>query len=235
MGDAHTEVRVHSDLCVARVPLFQDLSSDDQVYVGEVASPTRVDRGEQVYAAGSRVSQMMVVHTGSVKVSRIDVEGREQILRVLGPGEFIGEAAFLTGERPDHFITALEPSSLCVFRHADLGRLVADHPSIAIRMLQKLSKRLVQTEARLASVISGDVTSRLAEYVLSLHGQHTNDGMLVEFPLAKKDVASLLDMTPESLSRQLRKLHESGIAQNKGNQGLIIHDVDALMELAFPA
>ena len=234
MVDAHVEHEVHDDLCVAQVPLFQGLSYDDQVNVAEVASPTVADRGEQVYAAGSEASQLMVVHTGAVKVARIDAEGREQILRVLGPGEFIGESAFLSGERPNHFTTALEPSSMCVFRHADLGRLIRDHPSIALRMLQEVSHRLAQTETRLASVISGDVTSRLAEYLLSLRGRHTADGLLVQLPMAKKDIASLLDTTPESLSRQLRKLQESGIAQTKGIRGLIIHDIDALMNLAVP-
>ena len=223
------------DLCVVQVPLFHGLSYDDQVNVAEVATPTRVDAGEQVYAAGSDTSQLMVVHTGAVKVSRIDAEGREQILRVLGPGEFVGESAFLTGARPDHFTSALEPSSMCVFRHADLGRLVAAHPSIGMRMLQEISRRLAQTETRLASVISGDVTSRLAEYLLSLHGTTTEDGMVVELPLAKKDIASLLDTTPESLSRQLRKLQQSGIAHTQGARGLIIHDIDALMDLAAVA
>lgn len=224
-----------SDLCVARVPLFQGLSRAEQVSVAEMASPSVVDRGEDVYGAGSRASQLIVVHTGAVKVARIDVEGREQIIRVLGPGEFIGESAFLTGEPPTHFTTALEPSSMCVFRHADLDRLVREHPSIALRMLQEISHRLAQTEGRLASLVSGDVTSRLAEYLLSLRGRHTADGVRVELPLAKKDIASLLDTTPESVSRQLRKLQDSGIAEARGARGLLIHDIDALMDLVAPA
>ena len=235
MAATHTQQQAGEDLCVAKVPLFQGLSHAEQVNVAEVASPIAVDAGEQIYAAGSATSQLMVVHTGAVKVSRIDADGREQILRVLGPGEFVGESAFLTGDRPDHFTTAVEASSMCVFRHADLGRLVAAHPSIAVRMLQAVSDRLAQIEARLAAVISGDVTSRLAEYLLSLPGRAQQGGVLVELPMAKKDIASLLDTTPESLSRQLRKLQQTGIARTEGARSLVIHDVDALMELATPA
>lgn len=226
---------VGEDLCVARVPLFQGLSRAEQVSVARLATPSVVDRGDSVQGAGSRASQLIVVHTGAVKVSRVDVEGREQILRVLGPGEFIGEAAFLTGERPAHFTTALEPSSMCVFHHSDLEALVSEHPSIALRMLREVSHRLAQTEARLASLVSGDVTSRLAEYLLSLRGVHTPGGVRVELPLAKKDIASLLDTTPESVSRQLRRLQESGIAAADGARGLVLHDVDALMDLVAPA
>src|SRR5688572_5529352 len=104
------------DLCVARVPLFQGLTHEQQLEVAGVARPTRVGREEVVYAAGSDISQLMVVHTGRVKISRVSADGHEQIVRVLGPGDFVGESSFLTGARPDHLATALEPGSMCVFR-----------------------------------------------------------------------------------------------------------------------
>mgnify|MGYP006212454539 CR=1 FL=1 len=66
------------DLCIARVPLFQGLTHQEQLQVAQVARPTRVDRDEQVYATGSDVSQLMVVHTGRVKISRLSPDGHEQ-------------------------------------------------------------------------------------------------------------------------------------------------------------
>lgn len=220
------------DLCVARVPLFSRLSRADQVEVAEVATPTTLTPGQIVYAAGSHDAQLMVVHTGSLKLSRVDVDGREQILRVLRPGDFFGESALLTGAAPDHFATALEDGSMCVFRHADLDRLVRTHPVIGLAMLEEVSRRLTATEDRLVSVISGDVTSRLADYLLSLPAHHGTSGMTVELPLAKKDIASLLDTTPESLSRQLRKLSDTGVIVTDASRLVGIVDVDALMGLA---
>lgn len=221
------------DLCVTRVPLFQGLTLEQQHDVAEVARPTRLDRAEHAYSAGADISQLMIVHAGRVKIARVSPEGHEQIIRVLGPGDFIGESAFISGTRPDHEATALEPAELCVFDHADLGRLVAQHPSIGLRMLESMSQRLGETEARLASVISEDVTARLARYLLALpvrsrSGHHPE----VVLPLAKKDIASLLDTTPESLSRQLRRLSDSGVIA-QGDRGTItITDVDALSSLS---
>lgn len=223
---------VADDLCVAQVPLFQGLSHEDQLAVAALATPIQLADGEMAYGAGAPISQLMVVHTGMVKVTRIDAAGREQLLRILGPGDFIGESAFLTGSPPTHFAIAAAPTSLCVFRHAALGGLVRDHPSIAVRMLQEISRRLSQVEERLASLLSGDVTARLAAYLLGLPGRAAAGGIRVELPMAKKDVASLLDTTPESLSRQLRRLHDSGVARTDGARGVIITDMDALMALA---
>lgn len=215
------------------VPLFQGLSYDEQLEVARVARPTRLDRLQQVYGARSDVSQLMVVHTGRVKISRTSPDGHEQIIRVLGPGDFIGESAFLTGTRPDHSATALEAAELCVFRHEDLGKLVEKHASIGLRMLQGVSRRLGEAETRLAAVISGDVSSRLADYLLTLPAQPGTDRhSVVVLPLAKKDIASLLDTTPESLSRQLRALSDAGVILQGAGGRVTILDIDALTALA---
>nr|WP_255622813.1 Crp/Fnr family transcriptional regulator [Tessaracoccus sp. OS52] len=192
-------------------------------------------RNEAIYTAGSDVSQLMVVHTGRLKITRISAEGHEQIVRVLEPGDFVGESAFLSGARPDHHAVALDDGSMCVFRHADVGKLVERHPSVGLRMLQGISQRLEETEARLASVISGDVSSRLADYLMSLPAKRGPGGLSVKLPLAKKDIASLLDTTPESLSRQLRRLADSGVVVEETRGLLTIKDLDALLALSAEA
>lgn len=227
----HTEPS--DELCVARVPLFQGLSRTQQLEVASFARTVRLDAVEQAYAALSDISQLMVVHTGKVKISRTSAAGNEQVIRVLGPGDFIGESAFLTGARPDHAAEALVDTELCVFRHADLSRLVEKHPSIGLRMLEGVSKRLDDTEARLASVISGNVSSRLADYLLSLPANPGPRGTIeVTLPLAKKDIASLMSTTPESLSRQLRKLTDSGVISQQDPGQITITDVTALSALS---
>lgn len=223
------------DLCVARVPIFQGLTLDQQRDVATLARPTRVEGGEQIYAAGEAVSQLMVVHTGRVKISRLSADGHEQIVRVLEPGDFVGEAAFLDGTRPDHFAVALEQGSMCVFRHSDLGRLVGAHPSVALSMLRTLSRRLEETETRLASVTSGDVAARLVDYLMSLPTRREDGVPVVQLPMAKKDIASLLDTTPESLSRQLRRLGDRGVIEQRPGRRIALTDLAALSSLSGQA
>lgn len=219
------------DLCVARVPVFQGLSRDQQLDVATVARPMHFDRDEIVHVAGSEVSQLLVVHSGRLRISRSSADGREHLVRILGPGDFVGESAFLTGARPDHTVTAVEPTSLCVFRHADLGRLVRSHPSIALRMLQTVSTRLEETESRLASATTVDVSARVADYLLGLTGRQVDGVVEVELPLPKKDIAALLDTTPESLSRQLRRLSDAGTIEQRGHRRVRLLDLDALTTL----
>lgn len=215
-----------ADTCVARVPVFAGLSAPEQDQVAALARPVHVAAGASPYASDDEPGRLMVVHVGRLKVSRLSPDGAEQIVRVLGPGEFTGEAAVFSGERVDHRVVALEAATLCVFHHEDLDRLIRQHPEIGLRMLATVSTRLSETEERLNALTSRDVESRLAGYLLDLPTTWHDGVATVTLPLAKKDVASLLDTTPESLSRALTSL---------GGQGLVAVGPGRTVTIARPA
>lgn len=220
------------DSCVSHVPIFHGLSAEDQDAVAGRAVPTSVGKGEVLYRAGQSTSQLLVVHRGQVRISRYSPDGHERLIRVLGTGDFIGEEAFLSGQRPDHWATAMADSRLCVFRHDDLAGLVAEHPRIGLGILTAVSRRLAETEHRLAALASVDVTVRLADYLLDLPSRRVEGVVRLHLPLAKKDVASLLGTTPETLSRSLAHLARDGVVALHGARDVDLVDPDALMELA---
>ncbi|PVU82598.1 Crp/Fnr family transcriptional regulator [Cellulomonas sp. WB94] len=220
-----------ADTCVARVPVFASLSPDDQHRVETLARPTHLHAGETAYSADDDVSQLMVLHTGRLKIFRLSADGSEQLVRVLLPGEFTGEASVFTGQRPDSYATALDESRLCVFRHDDLRALITQHPDIGLRMLAAVSERLSDTERRLGSLTSRGVEGRLADYLLGLPSAWRDGIATVTLPLAKKDVAALLDTTPESFSRALKGLAAQGLIVVGAGRSVSITQPDRLQRL----
>lgn len=224
-----------ADNCVSRVPVFAGLSAHDQRQVAELAHPTHLKARESAYSADDHLSQLMVLHTGRVKIFRLSADGSEQIVRLLGPGEFTGETSVFTGQRPDDHATALDDSQLCVFRHDDLKALIRQHPEIGLRMLATVSERLSDTEGRLNSLTSRDVESRLANYLLGLPSTWRGRVATVSLPLTKKDVASLLDTSPESLSRALSSLAGRGLIVIGAGRSVSIMQPDLLQRLVDEA
>jgi len=224
-----------ADTCVSRVPVFANLSPQDQQRVAGLARPTHLGAGEVAYAADDDLAQLMVVHTGRLKILRLSADGSEQIVRVLGPGEFTGETSVFTGRRPDDYATALDECRLCVFRHDDLEALIRTHPEIGLRMLSTVSERLSDTEHRLNALTSRDVESRLADYLLGLPSTWRGPVATVTLPLAKKDVASLLDTSPESLSRSLASLARQGLIVIGAGRSVSITQSDRLQRLVDEA
>lgn len=216
--------------CVRRVPIFARLSPQQQDAVGSFARPVSLAAGEVLHRAGEPVGQLFVVHTGSVKLIHTSPSGRTQIVRVAGPGEAVGEQAFLTGERPDHHVEAAEATRLCVFDHADLARLVATYPGISVGMLRALSERLTDAERRLA-LSALDVPARVAGYLLDLPGEGGAGTYRVRLPLPKKDVASWMATTPESFSRALGRLERAGLV-GVDHDVITLRDPDGLSALA---
>lgn len=226
------------DLCVSRVPIFAGLTRPEQERVAEFAHPMSVAKGETVMSPGQPTSRLLVVHTGQLKVAHVSADGVEQILRTPGPGDVVGERAFLTGHHPIDFVVALQDSQMCVFDHAHLAQILATHPDIGMRMLRSLSDRLTSTERLLSAVTGSDVTARIAAYLLDLPGATVGleaGAVGVQLPLAKKDIASYLGTTPETLSRRLAALADAGIIELRGRREVVIRDVTALDEAAAPA
>lgn len=224
----------HGTSCVTLVPLFAGLTPAQQREVAAHAHPIRRRRGEQIHRAGEAVSHLLVVHRGRVKITHLAATGQERLIRVLEPGDFAGEVSFVTGSRPEDYATALTDVELCSFRHEDLEALVRQYPEIGLRMLHTITSRLERAEHRLAELSSTDVEGRLAAYLLEQHGHRVEEGMRVHLPLPKKDIASLLGTTPETLSRKLALFADAGLVSVRGRD-VVLLDVDALERRAAPA
>ncbi|GAA2045341.1 Crp/Fnr family transcriptional regulator [Yaniella flava] len=196
--------------CVRQVPLFSGLTPEQQDLIRTLARPQILSRGERVHGAGERSGQLSVVHSGQIRVSRTMPSGRQRLLRVAEPGETLGEHNFFTGGRTLDDAEAITDARLCVFSHEDFAGLVEDYPRIAVQMLHSLGERLDEAERSLA-LSTVDVEARLADYLfqrpLLRDGSGSPAGIpQVRLPLSKKDIASMLGTTPESLSRALTRL-----------------------------
>lgn len=220
------------DTCVSLVPIFSSLDATQQQEVAGFARPLQFDPGEPVIAAGEKSRRLLVIHSGRVRVARLLKSGREHVVRMLGVGDVLGEDAFVLGQRPSYFAYAESPCSVCSFDHADLAALVARFPGIAVRMLQVQSERLRNAERMLAAISGTDASARIAAYLLELPVEHSEHGEMVTLPMAKKDLASHLGLTPETLSRKLREFVDGGALELHGRRGIVLRNIDLLLDSA---
>ncbi|MDN5796000.1 MAG: Crp/Fnr family transcriptional regulator [Intrasporangium sp.] len=211
--------------CVAIVPLFAGLTPEEQDRVATYAHPIRRAAGETIHRPGDDVSHLLVVHRGRVKISHLSAGGQERLLRVLEPGDFTGEAAFVTGQPHDDLVVALGDVELCSFEHRELGALVGRFPDIALRMLRTVTGRLDEAERTIADLTASGVEARLAGYLVDLPTSRRDGRMVARLPLPKKDIASLLGTTPETLSRKLAAFVEAGLVEVNAREVTVLDPV----------
>jgi CRP/FNR family transcriptional regulator len=212
--------------CVSLVPLFAGLSREQQAEVAALAHPVTARSGETFVRAGARQAPLFVVHSGMVKLSRTTADGKSTTLQVLGPGEVGGETWLLTGERPESDVIALEAARMCVFEPAALDTIVRQFPGVGVAMLRALAARLHSAERMLTARTLADVGARLAAYLLDCPATWGAGGAATaHLPIAKKDIATFLGTSPETVSRRLKAFEHEGLIQVRGRDVGILDPV----------
>lgn len=214
--------------CLHIVPLFQDLDDEQMVAVDAITREHTYADGQLIYYAGELSGSLLVVHTGKVKIYRLDSEGEQQVIRILSPGEFTGELALFSKEPVQDFAQAIGDCSLCMVNGEAMRTILVTNPLIALKITQELSHRLLQSDATLHSVAKGTAEQRLAGYLVGLSDNAQNN--TIHLPVAKGTVASLLAMNQETLSRRLKILEEDEvIVVEKGRKITILDRASLVM------
>lgn len=210
--------------CIDIVPIFHHLTHDEMAQVASITRERSFTKGEVVYRVGDSRGELYVLHTGLVKVVRLSAEGKEQVIRTVGPGEFLGELSLFSTQKQTDTAITLEPARMCVIAWDRLRALMEHIPSIAFKVMEQLSGRLEQTESLLEQTNLYSVEQRLARYLLEISQGRPS----FVLPLSKGDLSSLLGMTQETLSRKLSAFQQEGLLELEGHRGIHIIDRPAL-------
>jgi CRP/FNR family transcriptional regulator, anaerobic regulatory protein len=170
---------------------------------------------------------LFIINKGKVKVLRPNSDGKEQILYVLTVGEFFGEQALFGKISEDIIVEALEDSGICTISKAQFQALLQKMPQIAIKMIEVMSLRLSKMEELVESLGINSVDKRVFDLIeeFSLKfGRKTEQGILIQLPLSREEMANHLGITRETISRKLVKYQDEGKIKLIGHkQILLIH------------
>lgn len=191
--------------CVAAAPIFVGLPHAvlralTTVSVHQVQLPA----GQFLYEAGSPADRLLVIDTGRVKVFHLNEKGQEQVLYMLNGRAVDSEAALFTTAAHQNFAQAVTDCQVCSIRKHDFQQLLRKDPEIAVKLLSAFGSRLTDLETRSARFGTLTAKERLLNFLEETAKQQANCHFTL--PLTKRDLASWLNITPETLSRQFAKL-----------------------------
>lgn len=215
-------------LCIARVPIFSNLTYEEMVEIALLTTHREYKKGETIYLAGEKVQSLYVVNQGKVKISKISEAGKEQIIRIIGPGEFMGELSLFSHFPLNHNAEALESTKVCIIDGQKLKTIINSRLSIAVKIIEELSKRLQKAENLIESLGLHDVEQRVADILLQL----ANDQGEIYLSISKKDLAAHIGMSQETLSRRLSAFQEMGLIKQVGQRKIFILDKASLTTIA---
>jgi len=218
-------------------PLFSGLKPEE--YAQLLSKAEYFDRrvGELIFQEGMPAEGIYFICWGKVKlVQKTPDRRKKQILKLLGPGELLGEETCLSGGSYSAYARALEPTRLCFFYKEDFLDLLDRHPSVALKLLEKLSRELKAFQSMLVELAYERGEERLARMLLNLSrkfGIQQGKACVIDLRLSRTELAELLGLRPETTTRILSRWRSEGILTVKGRR-LIILDKDRLALHAKP-
>jgi CRP/FNR family transcriptional regulator, anaerobic regulatory protein len=208
----------HQGDCIKKVPIFSNLTMEEMVEISMTTTQREYKKGESIYLEGEPSENLFVIHKGKVKISKLSEEGKEQIIRILHEGDFMGELSLFTQSPFMNNAEALGTTSVCIVNGKELSRLIEKNPSISLKIMKELSSRLEKTERLIESIGLGNVEQRVAEILLKM----SDDTNVVNLSISKRDLAAHIGMSQETLSRKLSSFQEEGWIRQEGQRKIII-------------
>jgi CRP-like cAMP-binding protein len=219
---------------VSGLAAFTDCSKEqiDDILDGSRALHFR--KNSNVFEQGGNADDFFLLLHGRVKASRLTPSGEQVVIRFIAPGEMFGVAMAIRRDTYPATAAAVVDSISLAWKSSAWPSLVARHPNLAINAMHALGARLQESQTRVVEMSTEAVERRVAHALLRLAnqgGRKTEDGVLIDFPISRQDIAQMTGTTLHTVSRIMSAWEALGLVSS-GRQKVLIRDPHRLYLLA---
>ncbi|MDY7097828.1 MAG: Crp/Fnr family transcriptional regulator [Pseudomonadota bacterium] len=209
------------------------LTPEERTAMASAGRTRELKRGEMLFAAGDEETACATLVSGALKISGVDRDGNEQILALVHPSGFIGE---LFAPFAHHDVIALTDSRLCVFSKRDIGAAIESYPALARALLRRSQEDLLASRTLLSLTGNADAQTRLAallhDFASAASASSCHGALHFDLPLTRGEMANMLGLTIETVSRKLGEIETLGAIARTGKRGIEVLDPAKLLALS---
>jgi CRP-like cAMP-binding protein len=210
---------------LGNLDIIRELPAEKIETIAAHSQLKRLSRGEIVFDRGDVAQGLYVLSSGQIKLGITSLQGAEKVVSIINPGESFGEALLFLERRFPVYAQATMDSKVVVIAKGAIFSLLDKDPTVARKMLAGLSIRMHQLVKDIETLSLQSGTERFIGYLLQISSNQP-DASKVTLPSSKATIASLLNLTPETLSRTMMKLQQYGLIEVYGKE--IVIDVTGL-------
>lgn len=220
--------------CVVRNrAICASLNASELEVLNRIGRRVPVHRGQTLMWEGDDSTLVANVIDGVLKLSTSTADGREQIVGVVYPSDFIGRPF---GSTTPHSVTALSDAQVCMFTRSAFDQFARSHPELEHKLLQRTLTELDRARHWMLLLGRKSAGERVATFLLEM-AQRLADASCAagarpaerfDLPLSRQQMADLLGLTIETVSRQLTRLRQAGIIDLPDRRAVVILDHEAM-------
>ena len=206
------------------IPFFTQLTERELDLVRSLSTEKHYPKNAVVLTEGEMGDSLYMIQSGKVKVFIGDEDGREIILKILGPGDFFGEMSMIDKQPRSASVTTLETSAFLVLSHAAFEKAIEQAPRIANMVMRVLAQRIREADKKIGTLALMDVYGRVASTLLEL-SVYTDGKLVVAEKLSQQDIANMVGASREMVNRILKDLSERGFISVE-SKSITIHTTE---------
>lgn len=226
-------VNACSDCAVRDLAICHALTDEKLSELGRHGRRQKISRGQTLLWEGDDSLLVGNVIDGVLKLSTSTWDGREQTLGIVYSSDFIGRPF---GTTSNQSVTAMTDAQVCTFPRSDFDAFARENPGLEHKLLERTLMDLDHARAWMLLLGKKSATERIATFLLEMadrlptsEGEHPGS-IQFELPFGRQDIADLLGLTIETVSRQITGLREAGIVATPGKRSIEVLDREALEE-----
>jgi len=225
------------DLCVVRNrAICAALDGSELEALNAIGRTRAVAAGESLIWEGEDSVLVANVIEGVLKLSANTEDGREQIVGVAYPSDFIGQPF---GGPAGHGVTALTDARVCVFARRDFDAFAREHPRLEHKLLERTLSELERTRRRMLLLGRKSASEKVASFLVETAERQEKGGCKIDFegnnrralvlPFSRQQIGDVLGLTIETVSRQFTRLKSRGIVELPSRRDVVVLDYQALV------
>lgn len=210
---------------LAEIPLFKGLGSQQLEQILSHARRKRSAQGEFFFFQGDPAERLYLLERGRVKLTQSGIEGQQVLLQMIQSASVFGVVALAHDEQYPVFAEAAEDSEALYWNKTDLLPLINRYPQLALNAIKVLAGHVREFQERYRQLATERVERRLARTLLRLAsqaGRKTPEGVLIDLPLTRRDLADMTGTTLYTVSRTLSRWEAQGLISSRRERVVIV-------------
>lgn len=219
--------------CINReINPFHFCNTDEISKINDHKTYSVYQRGQVIFQQGSNPIGLFCIYSGKVKIYKHGSDGKEQIVRVVKPGGFVGYRSLLAETQYSAYAAAMEDAAICLIPRREFFSLMHTNNRVSDAMMKLLCKNLQEAEEKIVDIAYTPIRGRIAEALLLLEKSYRVDNNKnVVVPITRKDLASIVGTAQESAIRLLSEFKREKLIEINGRKITII-DTKGLLSIA---
>jgi len=237
MASKKSSVNIACATCGSRKDsLFGNLCGEDLEALSDGKSCVMYKKGQTLFYEGTRPMGLFCINSGKVKVYKMGSQGREQIIRLSGSGDFLGYRALLGEEFYSASATVLEDATICFIPKSNFLELLRTNQAFFGSLTKSICHELGVMEEQMAMLAQKSVRERLATTLIMLketYGVEGQESMLIDIALSREDIANIVGTATETVIRLLSDFKSSNLIAFEGKKIRVLDPKGLVREADF--